>query len=166
MREATLCLLVHKDARKVLLGMKKRGFGKGNYNGFGGGREEGESFEEATIRELQEEIDVKTNAKDLYKVGSFRFYFPVKKENNHLVQVYLAERWEGTPKESEEMAPKWFDFEKIPYDKMWDADKYWLPLIMKGKKIDAEFFFDHDNKSIKKYDLKELDWFSHQTFIY
>ncbi len=35
---------------QVLLGMKKRGFGKGRWNGFGGKVHKGESIEEAAIR--------------------------------------------------------------------------------------------------------------------
>ena len=50
----TLCLIL-KDG-KMLLGMKKRGFGMGNWNGFGGKVQEGETIEDATKRELLEEI--------------------------------------------------------------------------------------------------------------
>jgi 8-oxo-dGTP diphosphatase/2-hydroxy-dATP diphosphatase len=35
--------------------MKKRGFGKGKWNGFGGKVEEGECIEDSAIRELEEE---------------------------------------------------------------------------------------------------------------
>ncbi|CAN0403706.1 unnamed protein product, partial [Ectocarpus sp. 8 AP-2014] len=43
------------DANEILLGMKKRGFGEGKWNGFGGKVESGESVEEAAKRELMEE---------------------------------------------------------------------------------------------------------------
>lgn len=42
-------VLVH-DATKVLLGMKKRGFGVGRWNGFGGKVEPNETIEEAAKR--------------------------------------------------------------------------------------------------------------------
>ncbi|CAN0505072.1 unnamed protein product, partial [Ectocarpus sp. 12 AP-2014] len=35
------------DSKEILLGMKKRGFGEGKWNGFGGKVESGESVEEA-----------------------------------------------------------------------------------------------------------------------
>lgn len=38
------------DAGKILLGMKKRGFGAGRWNGFGGKVDPGESIEEAAKR--------------------------------------------------------------------------------------------------------------------
>ena len=54
--ETTLCLL-RKD-NKILLAMKKRGFGTGKYNGVGGKIENGETLNEAMIRETKEEIGV------------------------------------------------------------------------------------------------------------
>ncbi len=50
MMNATLCFLRTKD--KILLGMKKRGFGKGKYNGFGGKIGSDETIEDAAVREV------------------------------------------------------------------------------------------------------------------
>lgn len=50
----TLCVLVNDD--RVLLGMKKRGFGVGRWNGFGGKLELHETVEEAARREIFEEV--------------------------------------------------------------------------------------------------------------
>jgi 8-oxo-dGTP pyrophosphatase MutT (NUDIX family) len=47
-------LLLQKDG-SVLLGRKKRGFGEGKVNGFGGKVEAGETVIEAAVREMQEE---------------------------------------------------------------------------------------------------------------
>jgi hypothetical protein len=38
------------DSRRILLGMKKRGFGAGRWNGFGGKVDPGESIESAAKR--------------------------------------------------------------------------------------------------------------------
>lgn len=46
----TLCI-IHQE-NKVLIGMKKRGFGEGRWNGFGGKVQENETIEEAAKREL------------------------------------------------------------------------------------------------------------------
>ena len=40
----------------MLLGMKKRGFGTGKWNGFGGKVEVGETVADAAQRELEEEV--------------------------------------------------------------------------------------------------------------
>ena len=67
----TLCI-VHQHT-KVLLGMKKRGFGAGRWNGFGGKLEEGESIEESIKREIKEEAGIDIN--DLNKIGIIEFEF-------------------------------------------------------------------------------------------
>ena len=65
--ETTLCLL--KKDNQILLAMKKRGFGEGKYNGVGGKIEEGETPEEGTIREIEEEFGIKVKiVKKLYEI--------------------------------------------------------------------------------------------------
>jgi len=154
MRHATLCFIV--DSGKVLLGMKKRGFGEGKYNGFGGKKKENEKIHETAVRELKEESGIITNLADIEKMAELHFSFPVKKEWDQTVHVYVVNKWEGDPKESEEMRPEWFDVSKIPFDNMWSDDTHWLPLILKGKKIEAHFNFKEDNQSINNFKIKEL----------
>ena len=48
-RKAYTLVLVHHGER-VLLGLKKRGFGQGRWNGFGGKVEKGETITNAAIR--------------------------------------------------------------------------------------------------------------------
>ena len=55
--------------KEVMLGMKKRGFGQGKYNGFGGKLEPNETVEEAAVRELEEESGVITEVNSLKKKG-------------------------------------------------------------------------------------------------
>ncbi|XP_011627048.1 7,8-dihydro-8-oxoguanine triphosphatase isoform X2 [Amborella trichopoda] len=45
-------LAIVNTGGRVLLGLKKRGFGEGYFNGFGGKLEEGESIDEAAAREV------------------------------------------------------------------------------------------------------------------
>jgi len=65
MKEATLCFLINEN--KILLGMKKRGFGQGKYNGFGGKPQSNETILEAAVREMQEESNIKVSANHLQK---------------------------------------------------------------------------------------------------
>ena len=51
---------------------------------------------------------------------------------------------------SEEMKPQWVGVNEIPYDKMFVDDKYWLPLVLEGKKLDVFFEFDEDWNVISK----------------
>lgn len=150
-RKVTLCYLVDKDGM-VLIAMKKRGFGVGKWNGVGGKLAEGESVEDALLRETREEIAV--DLKSFRKTGIIRFYFGGKDNDkfNQEVHVFIADSWEGEPKESEEMKPKWFRIGDIPLDSMWSDDKYWLPDALRGNYITASFLFDEDG-NVKESDI-------------
>lgn len=149
--KATLCFLI--DNKNILLAMKKRGFGKGLWNGTGGKVENGESVKEAAVGETREEICV--TPKNLEKVAELNFYFVSKKEWNQQVTVYTCRSWDGIPKETEEMSPRWFARSKIPIDKVWSDDKYWLPKVLGGKKLDTYFVFD-ENTKITNYKVADL----------
>lgn len=137
MKEVTLVFLVNDDS--ILLAMKKRGFGAGKWNGAGGKVEKGETLQQAAIRECQEEIFV--TPKNLEYVGLLDFFLDEFDQRCH---IYLCDDWEGNPKESDEMAPAWYPKSDIPYDKMWEDDQHWLPLVLAGKKIRATFTFEGD----------------------
>jgi mutator protein MutT len=150
MKQATLLFLLNES--KILLAMKKRGFGSGKWNGVGGKPDKGETIEEAAIRECQEEIAV--TPKDIKEVATLNFYFPEeKKEWNQQVIVFTCNSWHGKPKESEEMSPRWFAISRIPYDKMWSDDKYWLPKVIQGEYVKANFHFD-DNDKLLNYNIE------------
>jgi 8-oxo-dGTP diphosphatase/2-hydroxy-dATP diphosphatase len=135
------------DNSNILLGMKKRGFGEGRWNGFGGKVNDGESAEDACRRELYEEADIE--AQDLRNRGKILFEF---QDTGKKLEVHLFStlKYEGEPQESEEMLPKLFNIKDIPYDDMWDDDKHWLPILLEGKNIDGYFLFDGNDKIIKK----------------
>ena len=48
-----------------------------------------------------------------------------------------------------------FDIDDIPYDKMWDDDKYWFPWFLENKKFKAKFYFDKDGKKVQDYKIEE-----------
>ncbi len=146
----TLCLIC-KD-NKVLLGLKKRGFGIGKWNGFGGKVNKGETIEEATKRELFEESGLTTN--NIEKMGVLDFSWHSKPEILQ-VNIFKCTNFSGILTENEEMKPEWFDLDKIPFENMWPDDKHWFPLFLEGKKFNGKFVFD-DNNSILKQELKEI----------
>lgn len=146
----TLCII--EDGNRVLLGMKKRGFGAGRWNGFGGKVETGETPFDAAIREVQEEIGV--TVQDAQRRGMLEFFFEKTGEEME-VHVYGASRYEGEPSEGEEMAPQWFSHADIPFDKMWPDDKYWIPLFLAGKKFKGKFIFK-DYDTIISHEVLEI----------
>lgn len=147
----TLCLTVHGG--QVLLGMKKRGFGMGRWNGFGGKIEQGETIEEAAKREMFEECGVAITAME--EVGVHEFEFEKKRGEILEVHVFRVDSFSGEPEETEEMRPQWFRFDEIPYAKMWPDDVHWLPLFLDGKRFRGYFLFG-DGDAILEQKLTEI----------
>jgi len=140
MKLLTLVLVVQPG--RVLLGMKKRGFGVGKWNGFGGKVQPGESIEAAARRELLEESGLTVDV--LEKVGNIKFEF-VGEEELLDVHVFRADSYNGEPVESDEMKPQWFECDKIPFNQMWVDDKLWFPFMLEKKKFSGYFKFQgHD----------------------
>jgi mutator protein MutT len=110
-----LTLVIVTNGNRILLGMKKRGFGAGLYNGFGGKVEPGETIEEAAKRELWEEVGIVAN--ELSNVGQLEFVF-ADESPDLLVHLFLLSPYEGEVTESEEMKPEWYTFDTIPYSQM------------------------------------------------
>lgn len=124
-QQCSLLFLLKSD--QILLAMKKRGFGKGNWNGVGGKLEASENFEQAAIRECQEEIMVIPDS--LSQVAEHTFIYNYQKPQTIEVQVFTSASWQGNPIETDEMAPRWFSQTDIPYAQMWVDDQFWLPHV-------------------------------------
>ncbi len=150
MRQATLLFLI-KD-HQILLAMKKRGYGKDLWNGVGGKVNQNESIIDAAKRECHEEISV--SPINLSKRAEIVFESN-NEEDRFEVTVYTCDKWDGEPIGSEEMAPKWFDIDDIPYQQMWPDDYYWLPEILAGKNFTAKFLIDN-NGDIIEHGITEL----------
>lgn len=147
MEKKLLTLVVAIREGGVLLGMKKRGFGAGRWNGFGGKVEAGESLEAAAIRETREEASITPEALEAYGVLTFQWK---GKPEVLEVHVYKTTKWQNEPSETEEMRPEWFPFHKIPYKDMWSDDPYWLPLLIEGKKFQGNFVFDENDQVLSQ----------------
>ena len=46
------------------------------------------------------------------------------------------------------MVPTWFGVTEIPFEQMWQDGRHWLPRILAGERIRAEFTFKEDNETI------------------
>ena len=136
----TLCL-IHQHPR-ILLGMKKRGFGAGRWNGFGGKVAEGESIEDAAVRELREETGIEADPTDLELSGILEFEFQSDPGKVLEVHIFKVHSHTGDLVETEEMRPQWFMIDEIPFKDMWSDDPYWMPLFIKGRRFRGRFLFD------------------------
>ena len=137
---------------QILLGKKKRGLGVGRYNGFGGKPIERETPIATAIRETQEEVGL--TPRTLIHVANLRFrsktYAPLK---DLYVYVFTSLRFKGESSETNEMVPRWFEQDEIPYDLMWPDDPHWLPQVLDGKFVTGEFWFD-ENEHMTNYGVE------------
>ena len=151
----TLALLLKKN--EICLALKKRGFGEGNWNGYGGKIEEGETAEGAAVREIREESGVAVDEPNLEKIAIVNFHF---EDGKHLeVHTYFVRTWNGEPVETEEMKPRWYKFDAIPYDLMWADDIHWLPRSLQGERFIGTVYFNTDGKTIKDMEWSVVDSF-------
>lgn len=135
---ATLLFIVQGE--NVLLIRKKRGLGAGKINGPGGKIDPGETPLQCAVREIQEELVI--NTLDPVHHGEVRFQF-IDGYSVH-VHVYVATEFTGTPTETDEALPLWFDKKDIPYEEMWADDVIWLPRVLNGEAVNGRFLFDED----------------------
>ncbi|KAG6935126.1 nudix hydrolase 1, partial [Chelydra serpentina] len=147
----TLVLVV--QPQQVLLGMKKRGFGAGRWNGFGGKVQTGETIEQAAHRELLEESGLTVDT--LQKMGQITFEFV---GNSELMEVHIfrTDSFHGEPTESDEMRPQWFQLDQVPFGHMWPDDVYWFPLLLQKKLFQGYFKFQGLD-TILEYTLRQVE---------
>ena len=143
---ATLVFVFRDD--EVLLIDKKTGLGKGKVNGPGGKVTAGETPEEGAARECKEELDIEVSR--LQYCGQHRFQF-VDGYSIH-VWVYRTRHFQGVPSESREARPMWVHQDDIPYDRMWEDDRLWLPLLIEGRRFETRWIFDGDK--MLDYDIQ------------
>lgn len=148
--DLTLGIVIENN--KILLGMKKRGFGVGKWNGFGGKLLAGEQIEDSLIREFKEECGIVVSINK--KIGQMDFHIKgdqiVKR-----VHIFMCILVKGKPQETEEMRPEWFDLNVIPYENMWSSDAIWYPYMLLGKSFKGDLWFESDQRSIENYSIVE-----------
>jgi 8-oxo-dGTP diphosphatase len=133
---------------EVLLGAKRRGLGEGRVVGPGGKLEPGETARDAAVREVAEEVGLLVRAEDLEARGSLDYRFPHRPAWSQRSDVFVATRWRGEPRGSDELDPRWVPVPAIPYDAMWDDARYWLPAVLDGGHVHARFTFGPDNATV------------------
>lgn len=146
-----MAIIQHGD--QVLLAMKKKGFGEGWWNGYGGKVEPGETVEAAMVRELREESGL--IAKTYRPRGMLEFYFD---GTDKIVEMHIFEvtKYQGEPVETDEMAPKWFALTDIPYDRMWPGDSDWMSLYFAGQNVAGQAVFDGATYALISTDFKNV----------
>jgi 8-oxo-dGTP diphosphatase len=66
----------------------------------------------------------------------------------------VAHRYEGTEIETAEALPFWCGVDEVPYDRMWEDDRYWVPLLFNRQMFVG--FFVVDAEAMQSMELKRL----------
>jgi 8-oxo-dGTP diphosphatase len=144
-----LCLITRPDrsdpdGRELLLGFKKTGFGAGKWVGIGGHVEDGEAAVDATAREVAEETGLTVAPAELVHMACLTFVFPHRPSWDQTADVFVTASFAGQPEESDEVVPRWFGTDSLPFDGMWDDARYWVPVVLAGERVAATITFADD----------------------
>lgn len=148
----TLCEVV--SGRRLLLKLATRGISIGKWNGLGGKIEKGESPEESAVREVKEESGIVPSG--IERWGRIDFYRGSRARKFGDAYLFVVDKFSGVPSSGEEGEVRWFQYEKIPYERMWDDDKYWLPLLLQGYRFSMEFVYDARMEKVNEVRLTHI----------
>ncbi len=140
----TICHIL--KGNQILLKFGSRSISKGKWNGPGGKIEGDETPEQNAIREVYEETGLRVNSMTYH--GTLKFYMNGTKDLTILNYLFSTRDFDGNPRSSEEGEVKWFDISKLPYEKMFPDDKYWINIMLSGQIFDAEFYLDKSNTQV------------------
>ena len=146
-KEACLSIIEDVQTGRVVMIKHHRGINEGFLNFPGGKKEAGETMQECVVRESVEE----TGLKPLNPVEVGYVEFPSKE---FYVTIFHTTEFEGQlAANGVEVDVFWQDKNNIPYDKMRAADADFVPLVMAGKPVRRQYFYDADFALEKIVDL-------------
>ncbi len=100
----------------------------------------GESPVEALVREVREEIGVAVRTPE--DRGVLEFVYAERPEWTTRCSIFVATGYDGEPAESDEMQPRWFALDRIPWTEMWESDRLWFPRLLAGERVGYRLSFD------------------------
>ncbi|KAG6867769.1 hypothetical protein C0993_011362 [Termitomyces sp. T159_Od127] len=101
----------------------------------------------------------------LEHAGTLLFTIGIKEAAFH-IEIYRADEYTGVVTETDEMRPEWFSLPSanpengdavvapsIPFEKMWEDDRHWMPLLISKTKFAgrADFKRNGDGYTMDKW---------------
>ena len=155
---ALVALLQEREGSlHVLLGRKRRGFGKGNIVLPGGKIEPGESAVQGAIREFREETGLVLAPQELELAAHINFRFPAQPAADMECATFIARQATGQQEITEELEPLWADPAVLPVEQMWQDSPLWLPKLVAGGNFTVEIVLAPDNISVQEISFEDWD---------
>ena len=138
MERTIVCYLI-KDNKYLMLyrNKKKVDPNKGKWITVGGNIEDGESKEEACIREVYEETGFKLI--DFKYLGQVRF----KGDFEQNMDIFVSHNFSGLMHECDEGELQWFYKEEILKLNMWEGDYLFIDNVFNEKNIDLDIYYNN-----------------------
>lgn len=146
-----LTLVLDLGKERILLGEKLHGFGKGNLVAPGGKIDPGEAPRAAAVRELREETGLV--AESVEDAGELTFTWADPDRQPLLVTLFAITAWSGKLRPSDELDARWMAWGDVPYDRMWDDDRIWLPNVLRGGAVTATIGFGPGGRHVEAVQL-------------
>jgi 8-oxo-dGTP diphosphatase len=150
-KELAICQVIKNNS--ILLIRADTGVGKGKWNAPSGEIAVGEKLDKGAMRNVFQQTGLYVN-KTIYH-GTIRLFLSGKVEYSYKLHIFSTRVFSGDLKPNIEGEARWFNTSEIPYYEMWADDKYWINLVLEGKKFDADFFLDEKNENVVKYQIRE-----------
>ncbi len=147
MKETVLIYIKRNNQFLMLYRNKKKNDINGDkYIGVGGHIEEGETPEQALVREVKEETGL--TLLRFQKVGIVHFSDTGISETMHL---YISDSFSGSLIECDEGDLSWIDIDKISSLPMWEGDYLFLDKIIQNKNIPFEMTITYSHGRLVEY---------------
>ena len=132
MDKTVLCYLFKGDDVLLLFRNKKKNdINEGKWIGIGGHIENGESPEQALVREVKEETNLRINT---YQFRGILYF--INGDYEEMIYLYSSSDFSGELKECDEGTLQYFNKNEMFDLPMWEADKIFLKYLL----TDAPYF--------------------------
>ncbi len=134
------CYLI-KDNKYLMLHRNKRenDMHEGKFIGIGGHIEEGETKEEACLREIKEETGLTINKMEY--CGQILF---VNDDYEEIMYIYKSYDFEGEIIECDEGTLHWVPIDKVLELNLWEGDRVFHPMLRRGEILNLKLIYEND----------------------
>lgn len=146
--DGTRTLLVRRDARP-------HDHHRGKYNGLGGKVKPDEDVLTGLIREIREEAGIECLAAVLRGTINWSGFGPGGE--NWLGFIFLITRFSGEPfTANEEGTLGWYPLDRLDALKMWEGDRFFLPLVFDGDPRSFHGYMPYRNGRLLQWTYRRI----------